>query len=71
VLRSILEVLAQALHDQGYLDLREAFIVLRPQSRGRAGQAGAVRSTPLTAKPASLRQGYGGRRSFTRRRESE
>jgi transposase len=26
VLRSILEVLAQALHDQGYLDLQEAFI---------------------------------------------
>jgi transposase len=26
VLRSILEILAQALHDQGYLDLQEAFI---------------------------------------------
>jgi hypothetical protein len=26
VLRSILEVLAHALHDQGYLDLQEAFI---------------------------------------------
>jgi hypothetical protein len=26
VLRSILEVLAQALLDEGYLDLREAFI---------------------------------------------
>lgn len=26
VLRSILEVLAQALHDEGYLDLQEAFI---------------------------------------------
>jgi transposase len=26
VLRSMLEVLAQALHDEGYLDLREAFI---------------------------------------------
>jgi hypothetical protein len=25
VLRTILEVLAQALHDQGYLDLQEAF----------------------------------------------
>jgi transposase len=26
VLRSILEILAQALHDEGYLDLQEAFI---------------------------------------------
>jgi transposase len=26
VLRSILEVLAQALHDEGYLDLQETFI---------------------------------------------
>src|SRR5262245_14242873 len=26
VLRSVLEVLAQALHDEGYLDLQEAFI---------------------------------------------
>jgi hypothetical protein len=26
VLRSILEILAQALHDGGYLDLQEAFI---------------------------------------------
>ena len=26
VLRSILDILAQALHDEGYLDLQEAFI---------------------------------------------
>jgi hypothetical protein len=26
LLRSVLEILAQALHDEGYLDLQEAFI---------------------------------------------
>lgn len=38
MLRSILEVLAQALHDEGYLDLQETFI-----DELRAGQAGRRR----------------------------
>jgi transposase len=38
VLRSILEILAQAHHDQGYLDLQEAFIdgSFAPAKRGGA-----------------------------------
>ena len=40
VLRSILEVLAQALHDEGYLDLQEAFI---DGSFASAKQGGALR----------------------------
>jgi transposase len=38
LLRSILEILAQALHDEGYLDLQEAFIdgSFAPAKRGGA-----------------------------------
>jgi hypothetical protein len=36
VLRSVLEILAQALHDEGFLDLQEAFIdgSFAPAKRG-------------------------------------
>ena len=39
VLRGVLEVLAQALHDEGYLDLQETFIdgSFAPAKRGGAG----------------------------------
>ncbi len=39
VLRGVLDVLAQALHDEGYLDLRETFIdgSFAPAKRGGAG----------------------------------
>jgi transposase len=36
LLRSILEILAQALHDEGYLDLQEAFIDGRLARRNAA-----------------------------------
>ena len=39
VLKDILSVLAEALHDEGYLDLREAFIdgSFAPAKKGGAG----------------------------------
>ena len=52
VLRSILEILAQALHDQGYLDLKEAFI---DGSFAPAKQGGAHVGKTTTRRSDQLR----------------
>src|SRR5262245_66584077 len=44
VLRGVLEVLAQALHDEGYLDLEETFIDGASRQRSREAPAWARRS---------------------------
>ena len=44
LLRSILEILAQALHDEGYLDLDEAFIDGSFAPANKVGPAWAKRS---------------------------
>jgi transposase len=51
VLRSILEILAQALHDQGYLDLQEAFIdgSFAPAKQGGARVGKTKRGSKIMA----------------------
>jgi hypothetical protein len=58
-LRTILEVLAQALHDEGYLDLQEAFIdgSFAPAKRGGAAVGKTKRGKGTKIMAIADRQG--------------